>query len=66
MEDVFVLGDEEDLEDVLRRIYDAGRFECVLLDNTRMDEPAQVSSMSDVSYMSVVCQLYVREERCWN
>ena len=40
--DVFVLRDDEDLEDVLRRVSDQRRYGCVLVNNTRMDEPAQV------------------------
>ena len=40
--DIFVLRDDEDLEDVLRRVADQRRYGCVLVNNTRMDEPAQV------------------------
>ena len=40
--DIFVLRDDEDLEDVLLRVADQRQFGCVLVNNTRMDEPAQV------------------------
>ena len=45
---VFVLGDDEDLEDVLKRIAGCGQYGCVLVDNFRMDEPAQVRIVIDV------------------
>ncbi|GAX83675.1 hypothetical protein CEUSTIGMA_g11100.t1 [Chlamydomonas eustigma] len=54
-EDVFPLRDDEDLEDILKHISRLGKYGCVLVNNSRMEEPAQI--IEDVLALTDVARL---------